>query len=206
MAGAVIHGPLNGFRGLGFSIVDLNNVRRSERAAAEQKLRKLHTVYKKQLRNEFVDNGDVRIPEGIIEYYDELQTELANIDNPDHEPGKLGRILRDARARGVDLTKSIADSPREKGSIRNMLISPLTWGYKYLQTLQSGINPATGKKLTDAEKTDLRNTINALSDIYQVQDFKTVPVGIRAELLEELLPIYGITVDEFEAAFGQQEQ
>jgi hypothetical protein len=197
IAGAVVKGPLNVFRGAGFQVVDLNRVAHSETLETTRKLTKKRYSILKQIRNEFADNGDIRLPDAVPEFYNQVVQEYAAIVQGQRPTTKVGKLLKEAEDRGISLQNEVFGSPAAKGSIRNMLISPQTWKWKYRNALRENVDREEMRNFTKTEREDMEATIKALDDIYIQQDFKTVPVGVRAELIKQILSIHGVDLGEF---------
>jgi len=160
----------------------------------------------RRIREEFAWNRDLRMPEAVFDFYAETQQEFQNVAQGGHPTTPVGRVFEDARDRGVDLTPEMVGGGRQKGSVRNMLLHPRTWVEKLqyaknegvTQTLLSGTPTPLEepRHLTKAEKEEFDLIMNALEDQDLQADLSTKPLGIRVELLQQVLGILGVNVEE----------
>jgi hypothetical protein len=210
IGGAVVHGPLNVPRGLGFKVINLNNIRRSDQLNAMSELAKKRIMVKKELRNEFIYNGDLRMPESLIEFHKQVQDEWQRVKQGDAPTNRIGKVLRKAIDHDILLDDDIAGSPQDVGSIKNMLVDARTWMLKarYANKIGAATTRLFGtpvpaekmSKLSDDEKKELDDLHNSLGDIWVKQRLDQTPVGIRPALMIEMLPIYGLTMDDLMSA------
>ena len=206
IAGAVMKGPLDPFGALGFRVVDLVNIERSEIRAEKNALSKARLGFLRRLRDEFVYNKDIRLPGSVIDFYDNALSEFDAVTNGEAPTSEVGRIFEDAKERGVDLSFELSKGAREQGSVRNMLIHPRTWSMKITDALNQGITQTLltdtptpldqPRHFTKEEKEELASIRKALEDIDLSADIAGEPFSVREELIREVLGVYGVDVEE----------
>lgn len=197
LIGIVDNGPGNISRAMGFRDGDLrgNTIRemREEREIWEARER----AYMRKLEGEYVHSD-----RSAIDFLNEAAGEVMNIEaDPRYYPedSRIGRIIFDARKKGlfvdVEMFKQNPLTPLEAlpidlpGFVQRIVSrvsSPWASLAKYRRMLNNGISPFTGAVMTKKEQRDLENTIAALQEIADEEDFMGSPKSVRAASLESV--------------------
>jgi len=207
IAGAVFKGgPLDAFGALGFKVIDLDRVATSEIRAEKYALTKARSGYLRKLRDEFVSNPDIRIPESLVEFYNQALVEYDAVDRGEAPTSEMGRIFEDAKERGIDLSYELSKGVLESGSIKNIISHPRAWAMKLKHALDQGATRTLisgtptpleqPRHFTKDEKQELTLVMKALINIDLNADIADEPFGVREELIREVLGVYGVDVEE----------
>jgi hypothetical protein len=192
-------------RAFGFRMIDLDRIEASEQRYERNSLVAARRAAMRRVQEAFAYGRDLRVPDSVFAFHDEVVEQYEKIAQNQVATTEVGRVLEDALERGVDLGKEVYGSPRQQGSIANMILHPNTWAMKLTAAHNEGAGvslPMTPtmfkepRQYTKAEKEELTQMIKTLEQLSLTEDLGDAPFAVREELIKQVLGVYGVNVPE----------